>query len=187
VQSLGGRPWTTLTCRDRNRIVLEQELAGLAALGLEGVLCVTGDAEGTGCAAGVTQVFDLDGIRLAVLAANTGLVASVAEAPPATEARPHRVLEKEPAGARLCLLNHVSSAGTVSHFVERARAAGVTLPFIAGVAVHTDERSAAVLQAFPGCTWIRWWLRECWTRLTRSVRASRLQWRKRGACCGFRG
>ena len=26
----------------------------------------------------------------------------------------------------------------------------MTLPFIAGVAVYTDERSAAVLQAFPG-------------------------------------
>ena len=42
----GGRLWTTLACRDRNRVVLEQELAGLAAVGVDGVLCVTGDGRG---------------------------------------------------------------------------------------------------------------------------------------------
>src|SRR3954453_6271654 len=46
VMGAGGLPWTTLACRDRNRVVLEQELTGLAALGVEGVLCVTGDGRG---------------------------------------------------------------------------------------------------------------------------------------------
>ena len=46
VLDAGGRLWTTLACRDRNRVVLEQELAGLAALGVDGVLCVTGDGRG---------------------------------------------------------------------------------------------------------------------------------------------
>jgi len=68
VRDAGGRPWTTLACRDRNRVVLEQELAGLAAVGVDGVLCVTGDARGPGVRPGVTQVFDLDGPRLAALA-----------------------------------------------------------------------------------------------------------------------
>ncbi|MFC7571210.1 hypothetical protein ACFQX8_01275 [Klenkia terrae] len=44
----GGRPWVTLACRDRNRLVLEQELAGLALVGVDGVLCVTGDGRGPG-------------------------------------------------------------------------------------------------------------------------------------------
>ena len=35
-------------------------------------------------------------------------------------------------------------------FVAAAREAGATLPFVAGVAVYTDERSARVLQRFPG-------------------------------------
>src|SRR4051794_17433935 len=30
ILAAGGSPWITLTCRDRNRVVLEQELAGLA-------------------------------------------------------------------------------------------------------------------------------------------------------------
>jgi hypothetical protein len=34
--------------------------------------------------------------------------------------------------------------------VAAARAAGATLPFVAGVAVYTDEPSATVLQRFPG-------------------------------------
>ena len=79
----GGRPWTTLTCRDRNRVVLEQEIMGLAAVGVEGVLCATGDVRAPGVRPDVTQVFDLDGTRLAALAAAAGLVATVPEAPEA--------------------------------------------------------------------------------------------------------
>jgi methylenetetrahydrofolate reductase (NADPH) len=44
----------------------------------------------------------------------------------------------------------VSTPQAVERFVTEARRAGVTLPFVAGVAVYTDERSARVLQAFPG-------------------------------------
>ena len=61
IKDRGVRPWITLTCRDRNRVVLEQELVGLTVLGVDGVLCVTGDARGPGVAAEATQVFDLDG------------------------------------------------------------------------------------------------------------------------------
>jgi 5,10-methylenetetrahydrofolate reductase len=152
VLAAGGRPWTTLTCRDRNRVVLEQELMGLAAIGVEGVLCATGDVRAPGVRPGVTQVFDLDGTRLAALAAATGLVATVPEAPEAApqELRPARVVAKQRAGARLCVLNHTSNPAAVARFVAAARGSGATLPFVAGVAVYTDERSARVLQAFPG-------------------------------------
>jgi methylenetetrahydrofolate reductase (NADPH) len=152
VLSAGGRPWTTLSCRDRNRVVLEQELMGLAAMGVEGVLCVTGDVRAPGVRSDVTQVFDLDGTRLAARAAAVGLVATVAEAPeaPPVGLRAARVAEKQRAGARLCVLNHVSSPAAVDRFVTEARRAGATLPFVASAAVYTDERSARVLQAFPG-------------------------------------
>jgi 5,10-methylenetetrahydrofolate reductase len=152
VLAAGGRPWTTLTCRDRNRVVLEQELMGLAAVGVEGVLCATGDVRAPGVRPDVTQVFDLDGTRLAALAAAAGLVATVPEAPEAAprEVRPARVAAKQRAGARLCVLNHTSSPAAVARFVAEARRVGATLPFVAGVAVYTDERSARVLQAFPG-------------------------------------
>lgn len=152
VMGAGGRLWTTLACRDRNRVVLEQELAGLAVLGVDGVLCVTGDGRGPGVRAGATQVFDLDGVRLAALAAGLGLPVAVPESPeaPPVALRPARVAEKQRAGAQLCVLNHVRSPARVASFVAAAREAGATLPFVAGVAVYTDERSARVLQRFPG-------------------------------------
>jgi 5,10-methylenetetrahydrofolate reductase len=152
VQDAGGRPWTTLACRDRNRLVLEQELGGLAALGVDGVLCVTGDGRGPGAHPGVTSVFDLDGTRLTALATAAGLTAAVAESPeaPPRALRPERVAVKERAGAGLCVLNHVGTPALLARFVAGARAAGATVPFLASVAVYTDERSARVLQRFPG-------------------------------------
>ena len=45
IADCGVHPWVTLACRDRNRIVLEQELHGLSYDGLATVLCVTGTDE----------------------------------------------------------------------------------------------------------------------------------------------
>ncbi|MHC1563229.1 methylenetetrahydrofolate reductase C-terminal domain-containing protein [Actinomycetospora sp. C-140] len=152
ILAAGTGPWITLTCRDRNRVVLEQELAGLAALGIDGVLCVTGDGRGQDVRPEVTQVFDLDSTRLAHLAATSGLTTAVAVAPaaPPADLRPAALAEKQRAGASLAVANHVGSPAALSSFLDRARAAGADLPVIAGVAVYTDERSAAVLAAFPG-------------------------------------
>ena len=152
VSDSGGRPWVTLTCRDRNRVVLEQELASLGPSGADGVLCVTGDARVDGGLPGVTQVFDLDGTRLTALAASYGLPAAVAESPgaPPRPLRPRRLLQKQRAGARLAILNHLGSAEDVEVFVRAARAAGVTIPIIAAVAVYSDARSAQVLADLPG-------------------------------------
>ena len=86
LMAAGARPWITLACRDRNRIILEQELSGLRHLGVEAVLCVTGDARAYDVRPDVTQVFDLDGTRLAALAAATGLSAAVPETPAARPA-----------------------------------------------------------------------------------------------------
>jgi methylenetetrahydrofolate reductase (NADPH) len=153
----GVRPWVTLTCRDRNRVSLEQEMVGLAALGVEGVLCVTGDSRpGSGAAAavsaGAVQVFDLDATRETHLAASAGLVATVALAPaaPPRTARLGALLAKQAAGARLVVVNHVGSPAVLTDFLTTARAAGMTLPVIAGVAVYTDEATARGLATLPG-------------------------------------
>jgi methylenetetrahydrofolate reductase (NADPH) len=148
----GVRPWITLACRDRNRIVLEQELRGLHRLGVDAVLCVTGDGRGYDVRPDVTQVFDLDGPRLAALATDVGLSAVVPETPtaPPRSTRPRRLLAKQQCGAAAAVLNHVPDPATVARFVADARALGLTIPVIAAVAVFTDEPSAAVLSGLPG-------------------------------------
>jgi 5,10-methylenetetrahydrofolate reductase len=152
IRQAGGTGWLTLTCRDRNRLLLEQELRGLRIAGADGVLCVTGDGRAPAVRPGGTQVFDLDGTRLAGLAASLGVAAAVAESPdaPPRSLRPARLLAKQRAGARLAFLNHVGSGAALAAFVRACRDLGVSLPLIAGVAVYTDPRSAQVLRNFPG-------------------------------------
>jgi 5,10-methylenetetrahydrofolate reductase len=152
VREAGGVPWVTLACRDRNRVVLEQEVAGLGLVEADGVLCVTGDGRAPGVRPGVTQVFDLDGTRLAALAAGRGLAVGVPESPEAAprQLRPGRLVEKQRAGAQVAVLNHAGSPETVARFVARARELGLTIPVVAGVAVYTDAAGARVLQGFPG-------------------------------------
>jgi methylenetetrahydrofolate reductase (NADPH) len=147
----GVRPWLTLACRDRNRIVLEQELTGLRHVGVDAVLCVTGDARAYDVRPDVTQVFDLDGTRLTALAASTGLSAAVPEtitAPP-RHLRARRLAHKQRAGAAVAVLNH-AAVPSVAEFMTAAAQAGVTIPVIASVALYTDARSADVLSALPG-------------------------------------
>jgi 5,10-methylenetetrahydrofolate reductase len=148
----GATPWITLSCRDRNRIVLEQELRGLMLLGVPTVLCVTGDGRGYDVRPDVTQTFDLDGPRLVSLAASVGMTAAVPETPtaPPVVGRPARLVQKQRAGASLAVLNHVASPAMVAEFMAAARAAGLVIPVVAAVAVLTDERSAAVLAGLPG-------------------------------------
>ncbi|MCW2866666.1 MAG: methylenetetrahydrofolate reductase [Marmoricola sp.] len=152
IRQAGGVAWITLACRDRNRVVLEQELAGLRLAGADGVLCVTGDGRAQGVQPGVTQVFDLDGTQLAALARDHGHAVAVPESPDAVprDLRPGRLVEKQRAGAHVAILNHVGRPARVAAFVDEARARGLTIPVIAAVALYTDERSARVLQNFPG-------------------------------------
>lgn len=148
----GCRPMITLACRDRNRIVLEQELRGLHLLGVDAVLCVTGDGRGHGIRPDVTQVFDLDGPRLALLAAEVGVAAAVPEVPTVSPdaLRARRLVAKQQCGASLVVLNHVPRPADVATFVAQARAIGLTIPVLAAVAIYTDVTSAAVLQGLPG-------------------------------------
>lgn len=152
IADAGATPWVTLACRDRNRIALEQELRALALDRLATVLCVTGDGRAFDVRPDVTQAFDLDGTRLAALAASLALPVAVAETPTArpVRLRPQRLVHKQHAGAAVGVLNHVPTSAGVIDFCDAARAAGLTMPIVASVVVFTDERSAAVLSALPG-------------------------------------
>lgn len=148
----GARPWVTLACRDRNLIALEAELQGLRHDNVATVLAVTGDGRAFHVRPDVTQAFDLDGTRLAALAASIGVRVGVVETPtaPPVQLRPARLVRKQRAGAGVAVLNHVGTAAGVAAFMSAARRAGLSVPVVASVAVYTDQRSAAALTALPG-------------------------------------
>jgi methylenetetrahydrofolate reductase (NADPH) len=52
------------SCRDRNRIALQGDLLGAAAMGVSNVLCLTGDDVTTGDQPEAKRVFDFDSIQL---------------------------------------------------------------------------------------------------------------------------
>ena len=141
--------WAGLNCRDRNRVALEGELAALAELDVVGVHCVTGDHPHSGHRPDAQPVFDLDGTRLAALARSFGLLNSVAERPdaPPIHERPARLAQKIRAGGRLCILNHTGGAAQARAFIGAAQALGVTVPFIASVAVITHRAAAEQMAA----------------------------------------
>lgn len=60
----GIEPVFQMTCRDRNRIALQSDLLSAAVLGLENVLCLTGDFVTLGDHPGAKPVFDLDSVSL---------------------------------------------------------------------------------------------------------------------------
>jgi methylenetetrahydrofolate reductase (NADPH) len=60
----GLEPVVQMTCRDRNRIALQSDLLGMAALGIENVLCLTGDHQRFGNHPEARNVFDLDSVQL---------------------------------------------------------------------------------------------------------------------------
>ena len=60
----GMEPVLQVTCRDRNRLALQSELLNAAVLGIENVLCLTGDHVSLGDHPEAKPVFDLDSVQL---------------------------------------------------------------------------------------------------------------------------
>jgi len=60
----GLEPVFQMTCRDRNRIALQSDLLSAYVLGIENVLCLTGDYVSLGDHPDAKPVFDLDSVSL---------------------------------------------------------------------------------------------------------------------------
>jgi methylenetetrahydrofolate reductase (NADPH) len=59
----GLEPVMQMVCRDRNRIAMQSEILGAAALGIKNILCISGDHQTLGNTKGSKNVFDLDSIQ----------------------------------------------------------------------------------------------------------------------------
>jgi methylenetetrahydrofolate reductase (NADPH) len=135
-------PILQLTCRDRNRLALEAEIAGAALHGIENILCLTGDDVTAGDEPEARRVFDLDSIQLLALGASMArgtylsgrkidpapkLVLGAVENPgaPPYDYRVDRALKKMRAGARFLQLQVSFQPERLEPFFAEAVAKGL--------------------------------------------------------------
>jgi len=64
LKEMGFDPILQMVCRDRNRIALQSDILGAAALGINNILCLTGDHQKFGDHPTAKNVFDLDSVQL---------------------------------------------------------------------------------------------------------------------------
>ncbi|MCK4246153.1 methylenetetrahydrofolate reductase, partial [Candidatus Bipolaricaulota bacterium] len=87
LKEAGFEPVFQLTTRDRNRIALQSDLLSASVLGIENVLCLTGDYVTLGNHPQAKPVFDLDSVSLLMaakgLAGGTDMAGESLEGPPA--------------------------------------------------------------------------------------------------------
>lgn len=68
LKEYGFEPIYQLTCRDRNRIALQSDLLSACSLGIDNVLCLTGDYTSLGDHKSAKSVFDIDSVQLLKIA-----------------------------------------------------------------------------------------------------------------------
>jgi len=64
LKNMGLEPILQMVCRDRNRIALQSDILGAAALGINNILCLSGDHQKFGDHPQGKNVYDIDSIQL---------------------------------------------------------------------------------------------------------------------------
>ncbi len=64
LKEMGFDPILQMVCRDRNRIAIQSDVLGAAALGINNILCLSGDHQKFGDHPKAKNVFDMDSIQL---------------------------------------------------------------------------------------------------------------------------
>jgi len=64
LMSCGVEPVVQMVCRDRNRIAMQSDILGAAALGVKNLLCLSGDHQKFGNHPQAKSVFDIDSVQL---------------------------------------------------------------------------------------------------------------------------
>ena len=159
VQS-GLEPIFQMTCRDRNRLALQGDLLGAAALGIHNILVLAGDAPKLGDQPEAKPVYDLDSRALIALArkmSDEGVLPSgtpiekkpelfvgAADVPtdPAPGWTPKALIAKAQAGADFVQTQFCMDMGIVRRYAARLRELGFKLPILIGVAPIPSARSA---------------------------------------------
>jgi 5,10-methylenetetrahydrofolate reductase len=169
VRGVGLEPIVQITGRDRNRIALQADVLGAAAIGIENFVFMSGDDPKQGNHPDAVNVKDLDGVGLVKMAVGMrdqarflsgdeikqppkmfiGATASPFTKP--MEADLTKTLEKIAAGAEFLQTQPVFDLATFSRWlVEVRRGASREVPIIAGVLVLRSPDQAERLGKVPG-------------------------------------
>ncbi len=151
-----------ISCRDRNRIAIQGDVLGAAAMGVSNILCLTGDGVQVGDQPGARPVFDFDSISL-LRALRTmrddGMFLSgrkiktppkiflgAAENPciPPFETRADRLAKKIEAGAQFIQTNYIYDLPLFERFMNRVRDMGLDekVYILAGVGPLASAKAA---------------------------------------------
>lgn len=156
----GIEPILQLTGRDRNRIALQSQLVGAAALGIVNVLALTGDDPSQGDQPDARAVFDLDSSGIVATAASirdkqqlphgravggtADFFIGVADAPidPPEGWQPTSLKKKIEAGAQFTQTQFCMDADVLRRYLARLQAEGIEIFVLVGVAPLASARSA---------------------------------------------
>jgi len=170
VRSAGLEPIVQMTGRDRNRIALQADVLGAAAIGIENFVFMSGDDPKLGNHPDAVNVKDLDGVGLVKMAVgmrDEARFLSGDEIKPATpkmligataspftkpmEADLKKTFEKIAAGAEFLQTQPVFDLPTFSRWlVEVRRGAPRDVPILAGVLILRSADQAERLAKVPG-------------------------------------
>ena len=166
IRERGLEPILQVTCRDRNRIAIQGDLLAASVLGVENVLCLTGDPLVAGEHSDTKTVFDLDSIRLleavASLSKGTdmggnrlrgapGFYLGAAVNPFASELADEiiRMEDKIEGGAQFFQSQAVFSTAELAEFMARVKSFGA--PVIAGIILlKSGEMARNMNRNLPG-------------------------------------
>jgi methylenetetrahydrofolate reductase (NADPH) len=155
-----------VSCRDRNRIAVQGDVLGAAALGVRAVLCLTGDGVQAGDHPGAKPVFDLDSISLLAtlrrlrdegrylsgraLSGRPKLFLGAVENPfsAGIDTRVARLKQKLDAGAQFIQTQYCFDITRLREFMARARDCGLDRRafILAGVGPLASPKSARWLR-----------------------------------------
>jgi len=162
----GYEPVYQMSCRDRNRIALQGDLLGAAALGVGNVLCLTGDDVTAGDQPQAKRVFDFDSIHLLhtikgmrdegqflsgrKLTAPPRVFLGAAENPfaPPLDWRPQRLAKKAEAGAEFIQTQYIFDVPVFERFMAQVRDLGLheKLFILAGVGPLRSPKAAEFMR-----------------------------------------
>jgi methylenetetrahydrofolate reductase (NADPH) len=170
----GYEPVLQVSCRDRNRIAIQGDLLGAAALGVKNVLCLTGDDVSAGDQPQAKRVFDLDSIQLLQttrtmrdqgvflsgrkLSTPPKLFLGAAENPfvPPYDFRPLRLAKKIAAGADFIQTQYCFDLPRLRTFMARVRDLGLDgrVFILVGVGPLRSEKAAEFMRSKVPGVWI---------------------------------